>query len=168
MRSSCCSTPSAAAKDSSSSPATSEPARRRCAAPCSSSSIARTFTALVLNPFLPKKICCGIILQDFGVVSRDEIKRGRLAAVTKQELIETLNDFLSALRAVAGRGAAHHRRGAEPAASRCSSRSGFCRTSRPTRRSCCRSCWSASRTCGSCSVHQSSGSSISGCRSVTS
>ena len=57
----------------------------------------KTFTALVLNPFLSEEDLLRIVLQDFGVVSRDEIKRGRLAGVTKQELIETLNDFLLSL-----------------------------------------------------------------------
>lgn len=57
----------------------------------------RTFTALVLNPFLSEEDLLRVILQDFGVVSRDEIKRGRLAGVSKQELIETLNQFLLSL-----------------------------------------------------------------------
>jgi general secretion pathway protein A len=58
----------------------------------------RTFTALVLNPFLSEEDLLRLILQDFGVVSRDEIKRGRLAGVSKQELIDTLNDFLLSLQ----------------------------------------------------------------------
>jgi type II secretory pathway predicted ATPase ExeA len=58
----------------------------------------RTFSALVLNPFLSEEDLLRLILQDFGVVSRDQIKRGRLANVTKQELIETLNEFLLSLR----------------------------------------------------------------------
>jgi len=58
----------------------------------------RTFSALVLNPFLSEEDLLRLILQDFGVVSRDQIKRGRLASVTKQELIETLNEFLLSLR----------------------------------------------------------------------
>lgn len=57
----------------------------------------RTFTALVLNPFISEEDLLRVILQDFGVVSRDEIKRGRLASVSKQELIETLNEFLLSL-----------------------------------------------------------------------
>ncbi len=57
----------------------------------------KTFTALVLNPFLSEEDLLRVILQDFGVVSREEIKRGRLAGVTKQELIETLNEFLLSL-----------------------------------------------------------------------
>ena len=36
------------------------------------------------------------ILQDFGVVSRADVKAGRLAGVSKQELIDTLYDFLLA------------------------------------------------------------------------
>jgi general secretion pathway protein A len=57
----------------------------------------KVFTALVLNPFIAEDDLLWLILQDFGVVSRDEIKRGRLAGVSRQELIETLNDFLLSL-----------------------------------------------------------------------
>jgi general secretion pathway protein A len=57
----------------------------------------KTFTALVLNPFLSEEDLLRLILQDFGVVSRADVKRGRLAGVSKQELIETLNEFLLSL-----------------------------------------------------------------------
>src|SRR5260221_1612692 len=60
----------------------------------------KTFTALVLNPFLSEEDLLRLILQEFGVISRDEIKRGRLAGVTKQELIETLNEFLLSLQTI--------------------------------------------------------------------
>ena len=60
----------------------------------------RTFTALVLNPFLSEEDLLRLVLQEFGVVSREEIRRGRLAGVSKQELIETLNEFLLSLRAI--------------------------------------------------------------------
>jgi general secretion pathway protein A len=60
----------------------------------------KTFTALVLNPFLSEEDLLRLILQDFGVVSREEVKRGRLAGVSKQELIETLNEFLLSLQAL--------------------------------------------------------------------
>jgi general secretion pathway protein A len=56
-----------------------------------------TFTALVLNPFLTEEDLLKRILQDFGVISRDEVKAGRLAHVSKQDLIETLYDFLLSL-----------------------------------------------------------------------
>jgi general secretion pathway protein A len=57
----------------------------------------RTFTALVLNPFLSEEDLLKLILQDFGVVSREDVKAGRLAGVSKQELIDTLYDFLLGL-----------------------------------------------------------------------
>jgi general secretion pathway protein A len=57
----------------------------------------KTFTALVLNPFLSEEDLLRLVLQDFGVVSREEIKRGRLGGVSKQELIDTLNEFLLSL-----------------------------------------------------------------------
>ena len=56
-----------------------------------------TFTALVLNPFLSEEDLLKRILQDFGVISRDELKAGRLAGVSKQELIDALYDFLLGL-----------------------------------------------------------------------
>src|SRR5689334_24112427 len=56
-----------------------------------------TFSALVLNPFLSEQDLLTLILQDFGVVSREDVKRGRLSHVSKQELIETLYDFLLSL-----------------------------------------------------------------------
>ncbi len=56
-----------------------------------------TFTALVLNPVLTQEDLLKRILQDFGGISRDEVKAGRLAHVTKQELIDALYDFLLGL-----------------------------------------------------------------------
>jgi general secretion pathway protein A len=57
----------------------------------------KTFTALVLNPFIGEDDLLRLVLQDFGVVSREEVKRARLAGVGRQEMIETLNDFLLSL-----------------------------------------------------------------------
>src|ERR1700675_3393989 len=56
-----------------------------------------TFTALVLNPFLSEEDLLKRILLDFGVISRDELKAGRLSGVSKQELIDALYDFLLGL-----------------------------------------------------------------------
>ncbi len=56
-----------------------------------------TFTALVLNPFLSEEDLLKRILQDFGVISRADVKAGRLAGVSKQELIDALYDFLLGL-----------------------------------------------------------------------
>src|SRR5512146_3036625 len=49
-----------------------------------------TFTALVLNPFLSEDDLLKLVLQDFGVISRENVKAGRLANVSKQELIDAL------------------------------------------------------------------------------
>jgi general secretion pathway protein A len=57
----------------------------------------KTFSSLVLNPFLTEEDLLALILQDFGVVSRDDVKRGRLAHVSRQDLIETIHDFLLSL-----------------------------------------------------------------------
>jgi general secretion pathway protein A len=56
-----------------------------------------TFTAMVPNPFLSEADLLKRVLLDFGVISRDEIKSGRLAAVSKQEMIDVLYDFLLGL-----------------------------------------------------------------------
>src|ERR1700694_3940665 len=53
-----------------------------------------TFTALVLTTFISEEDLLKLILQDFGVVSREEAKSGRLAGVSMQGLIEALYDFL--------------------------------------------------------------------------
>lgn len=57
----------------------------------------QTFSALLLNPFLSETDLIKVILQDFGVVSRDELKHGLMSQVSKQTLIDTLNDFLLSL-----------------------------------------------------------------------
>ena len=56
-----------------------------------------TFTALVLNPFLSEEDLLKRLLQDFGVMSRADAGGGRPSNVSKQELIETLYDFLLGL-----------------------------------------------------------------------
>ena len=63
----------------------------------------RTFTALVLNPFVSEEDFLRIILQEFGVVSREDVRRGRLGGVARQELINTLNDFLHSIRSIGGK-----------------------------------------------------------------
>src|SRR5438105_6718657 len=56
-----------------------------------------TFTALVLNPFLSEEDLLRRILQDFGVVSREDFTTRRQTHVTKPELIDALYDFLLGL-----------------------------------------------------------------------
>ena len=57
----------------------------------------QTFSALLLNPFLSEVDLLKLILQDFGVVSREELHDNRMGQVSKQALIDTLNDFLLSL-----------------------------------------------------------------------
>jgi general secretion pathway protein A len=56
----------------------------------------RTFTALLLNPFLSEEDLLRAILQDLGVVTRGE-ERGGGRRPSKQDLINTLYDFLLSL-----------------------------------------------------------------------
>jgi type II secretory pathway predicted ATPase ExeA len=57
----------------------------------------KTFTALVLDPFLSEVDLLKRILLDFGVIAREDVKAGALAGVTKHELIDALYDFLLGL-----------------------------------------------------------------------
>ena len=63
-----------------------------------------TFTSLILNPFLSVEELLREILLDFGIVSRDAMRTGRIAAASKHELLTTLNDFLLSLVPIGGTG----------------------------------------------------------------
>jgi len=65
---------------------------------------ANTFTSLILNPFLSVEELLREILLDFGVVSREAVRSGRIASATKHELISTLHEFLLSLIAIRGNG----------------------------------------------------------------
>jgi general secretion pathway protein A len=56
-----------------------------------------TFTALILNPFVSVEELLQEMLLDFGVVTRETVRSGRLAQATKHELITTLHEFLLSL-----------------------------------------------------------------------
>src|SRR5688500_4043136 len=63
-----------------------------------------TFTSLILNPFLSVEELLREILLDFGVVSREAVRSGRIASATKHELASTLHDFLRTLVPLHGSG----------------------------------------------------------------
>ena len=63
-----------------------------------------TFTSLVLNPFLSVEELLREILLDFGVVSRQAVRSGRLASASKHDLISTLHEFLLSLVPIHGSG----------------------------------------------------------------
>jgi general secretion pathway protein A len=61
-----------------------------------------TFTSLVLNPFVSIEELLRDVLLDFGVVSRDAIRSGRLAEASRHDLIATLHEFLLSLIPIRG------------------------------------------------------------------
>ena len=63
----------------------------------------RTFTSLVLNPYVSEEDLLRLILQDFGVISREEIRRGLLDGVRAGDLLRTLEEFLKSLTSLGAR-----------------------------------------------------------------
>jgi general secretion pathway protein A len=63
-----------------------------------------TFTSLILNPFLSVEELLREILLDFGVVSREAVRSGRIASASKHELASTLHDFLLSIVPIRGSG----------------------------------------------------------------
>ena len=62
------------------------------------------FTSLLLNPFLSVEELLREILLDFGVVSRDAVRSGRITGATKHDLVSTLHEFLLSLVPIGGSG----------------------------------------------------------------
>lgn len=56
-----------------------------------------TFSALILNPYMSDAEVLRVVLRDFGLVSRDEIRRGALARADMPQLLDTLEGFLRSL-----------------------------------------------------------------------
>jgi general secretion pathway protein A len=57
----------------------------------------RTFSALILNPYMSGAEVLRVILRDFGFVSREEIRRGALAQADVPQLLDALDGFLRSL-----------------------------------------------------------------------
>lgn len=57
----------------------------------------KLFTSLVLNPFLSAEELLREILLDFGVVSREAVRTGRILNATRHDLTATLHEFLTSL-----------------------------------------------------------------------
>ncbi len=57
----------------------------------------RTFSALILNPYMTGAEVLRIVLRDFGLVSHEELRRGGLANADVAQLLDTLEGFLRAL-----------------------------------------------------------------------
>jgi general secretion pathway protein A len=54
--------------------------------------------ALVLDPLVSDEQLLRVILQQFGLVSRDQVRRGQLASATKAAMIDTIRAFLLSLQ----------------------------------------------------------------------
>ena len=77
----------------------------------------RTFSALILNPYMSGAEMLRAILRDFGFVSRDDLRRGAFAQADVPQLLDALEGFLAyPVARLARRGG--HRRSAEPAGRR--------------------------------------------------
>jgi general secretion pathway protein A len=62
------------------------------------------FTSLVLNPFLSGEELLREILLDFGVVSREAVRSGRIISASRHELITALHEFLTSLLPIGASG----------------------------------------------------------------
>lgn len=57
----------------------------------------RTFSAIILNPYMTGAEVLRIVLRDFGLVSHEELRRGGLATADIAQLLDTLEGFLQSL-----------------------------------------------------------------------
>lgn len=60
----------------------------------------RTFSALILNPYMSDVEVLRVILRDFGLVTREEIRRGAFAQADVPQLLDTLEGFLRSVVAL--------------------------------------------------------------------
>ncbi len=60
----------------------------------------RTFSALILNPYMTDAEVLRVILRDFGLVSREEIRKGAFARADLPQLLDMLEGFLKSLVAL--------------------------------------------------------------------
>jgi general secretion pathway protein A len=63
----------------------------------------RTFAAIITNPAVADAELLRVVLRDFGVVSREEMRRGRFEQADAQHLHETLESFLRSLAPLGAR-----------------------------------------------------------------
>jgi len=62
----------------------------------------RTFLSLVLNPFLTADDLLRQVLEDYGIVSSDDLRREPLTRASCHELARTLQEFLNSLAQIGG------------------------------------------------------------------
>jgi general secretion pathway protein A len=57
----------------------------------------RTFSAMILNPYMSGAEVFRIVLRDFGLVAPDDLRRGALATADVPQLLDTIETFLRSL-----------------------------------------------------------------------
>ena len=57
----------------------------------------RTFSAMIMNPYMAGAEVFRIILRDFGLVTHEELRRGAIAGADVPQLLDTLEGFLRSL-----------------------------------------------------------------------
>ena len=57
----------------------------------------RTFSAIVLNPYMSGAEVVRVVLRDFNLVSRDDVRRGAFSNADMPQLLDTLEQFLRSL-----------------------------------------------------------------------
>ncbi len=57
----------------------------------------RTFSAMILNPYMSGAEVFRLVLRDFGLVTHEELRRGGLASADIPQLLDTLEGFLRSL-----------------------------------------------------------------------
>ena len=63
----------------------------------------RTFSAIVLNPYMTGAEMLKLVIRDFGLVSREELRTGALAKADTPQLLDMLEGFLLSVRSVESR-----------------------------------------------------------------
>jgi len=63
----------------------------------------RTFSCIILNPYLTQAELMKMVLREFGLVSREELRSGMLARADASQLLDTLEGFLLTVRSVDSR-----------------------------------------------------------------
>jgi general secretion pathway protein A len=57
----------------------------------------KTFSAMILNPYMSGAEVFRVVLRDFGLVTHEELRRGALAQADVPQLLDTLEGFLRSL-----------------------------------------------------------------------
>jgi general secretion pathway protein A len=63
----------------------------------------RTFSAILLNPYMSGAELLKIVLKEFGLVTREELRRGALARAEPPQLLDAIEGFLLSVRSIDSR-----------------------------------------------------------------